>query len=55
MNTAEEPKLVEELSKMGHEPLIPAEKKLMAYSIILGLILLGILYWISATFFTVQH
>jgi hypothetical protein len=46
-----EPKLSEELKKMEYEPLLPIEKKLIAWSIGLGVVLLGILVWISYTFF----
>jgi len=52
---AEEPRLVEELQKMEYEPLLPVEKKLIAYSIILGIILLGVFVWISYTFFPGTH
>ena len=48
----EEPKLSDELKKMESEPLLPVEKKLIAWSLILGLALLGLLLWISATFFS---
>jgi hypothetical protein len=46
-----EPKLSEELKKMEYEPLLPIEKKLIAWSIGLGIVLLGILVWTSYTFF----
>ena len=52
---AEEPKLVEELKKMEYEPLLQVEKKLIAYSIGLGLILLVIFVWISYTYFPGTH
>jgi hypothetical protein len=45
------PKLSEELSKMEKEPLLPVEKKLIAYSIVLGVVLLVLLAWISSAFF----
>jgi hypothetical protein len=48
---AEEQKISEELSKMEYEPLLPVEKKLIAWSLILGVVLLGFLVWISYTFF----
>lgn len=51
----EEPKLAEELKKMEYEPLLPVEKKLIVWSIGLGIALLGILVWISYTFFPGQH
>jgi len=42
-----EPKLAEELQKMPYEPLLPIEKKLVLWSILLGVILLGVLVWAS--------
>lgn len=53
----EKPKLAEELKKMDteYEPLIPAEKKLIGYSLILGAVLLGTLVWVSYTFFPAGH
>jgi hypothetical protein len=51
----EEPKLAEELKKMEYEPLLPVEKKLIGYSLILGTVLLGILVWVSYTFFPAGH
>ena len=47
----EEPKFSDELKKMETEPLLPVEKKLIAWSLILGVALLGLLIWISTTFF----
>ena len=52
---AEQPKLSEELKKMEWEPLLPVEKKLIGYSLILGVVLLGILVWVSYTFFPTGH
>ncbi|MCW5977131.1 MAG: hypothetical protein KIT09_03600 [Bryobacteraceae bacterium] len=49
----QEAKLAEELQRMEYEPLLPVEKKLIAWSIALGLTLIGILVWISYTFFEV--
>jgi hypothetical protein len=51
----EESKLADELKKMEYEPLMPIEKKLIGWSIGLGVILLGVLIWISYTFFTIQQ
>ena len=48
-----QPTLAEELAAIPYEPLLPAEKKLIAGSLILGVVLLGFLLWISATFFPV--
>ena len=50
----EETKIADEIKKMEYEPLLPAEKKLIGYSLALGVILLGILVWINYTFFPVQ-
>jgi hypothetical protein len=54
---AEEPKLSEELKKMEaeYEPLLPIEKKLIVWSLGLGIILLGVLVWVSYTFFPASH
>lgn len=48
---AEQPKLSEELKKMEYEELLPVEKKLIGWSIGLGVVLLFFLYWVSITFF----
>lgn len=45
-----EPKISEEIEKMAYEPLLPIEKKLIGWSIILGIVLTVILVWISRTF-----
>ncbi len=50
-----EPKIAEELKKMEYEPLLPVEKKLISYSLIIGAALLGILVWVSYTFFPGGH
>ena len=47
----DEPKFSEELKKMGYEPLLPVEKKLIAGSLLLGIVLLGLLIWLSNKFF----
>ena len=47
----EEPKLSEELKKMEWEPLLEVEKRLILWSLILGVSLIGVLVWISHTFF----
>jgi hypothetical protein len=43
----------EELAKLPSEPLLPVEKKLIAWSLALGIALLGLLMWVSYTFFAV--
>lgn len=40
-----------ELAKVEAEPLLPVEKQLIAGSLILGVALLGVLYWLSQTYF----
>jgi len=52
---AEEHRLIDELQKMEYEPLLPVEKKLISWSIIIGVVSLGILVWISYTFFPAGH
>lgn len=57
MSESEKPKLSEEIARMAeeYEPLMPVEKKLIAYSLILGTALLGILLLVSYTFFPGGH
>jgi hypothetical protein len=50
-----EAKLIDELQKMEYEPLLPIEKKLISWSIIIGVVALGFLVWVSYTFFPGQH
>ena len=51
----EKSSLVSEMSKMEFEPLLPVEKKLIAWSIGLGIVGLGFLVWVSYTFFPAGH
>ena len=53
MSDNNKPKIAEELEKMAYEPLLPIEKKLIIWSIGLGLVLIVILLWVSHTFFEV--
>lgn len=48
-----QPSIASELAAIPYEPLLPVEKKLIAFSLILGILLLGLLLWISATYFPV--
>ena len=48
---AEDPRLSEEIRRMRHEPLLPVEKRLILWSLGLGLALLGLFFWISNRFF----
>ena len=50
-----EAKLADELRGMQREPLLPIEKKLISWSIGLGVGLLGVLVWVSYTFFPAGH
>jgi hypothetical protein len=52
---AQQPKLAEEIRKMEVEELLPVEKKLIGWSIGIGIVGLGILVWISYTFFPAGH
>ncbi|MEK7403665.1 MAG: hypothetical protein AAB225_01025 [Acidobacteriota bacterium] len=47
----EQPRLVEELKKMEYEPLLPVEKRLIGWSLALGVGLIGVLVWVSYAFF----
>ena len=51
----QKPKFSDELKKMEYEPLLPIEKKLIGWSIGLGMTLLGILIWVSSTFFSTNQ
>ena len=53
MTEHEKPRLAEEMEKMEYEPLLPVEKKLILWSIGLGVVLLVVLTWVSYTFFPV--
>ena len=50
-----EGRLVDELKGMQREPLLPIEKKLIGWSIGLGVGLLGLLVWASYAFFPAGH
>ena len=46
----EQPKLSEEMQKMAYEPLLPIEKKLIAWSLGLGIVLMVILVAVTRVF-----
>jgi hypothetical protein len=48
-------KLSVEMEKMEYEPILPVEKKLIGWSIALGVGLLFFLYWLSVTLFPTGH
>lgn len=43
--------IAEELQKMEYEPLIPIEKKLIIWSLAIGVVSIVLLYVINAAFF----
>ena len=45
-----DPKLSDELRGMEHEPMLPVERKLVAWSIALGVMLLAVLVLVSRLF-----
>jgi hypothetical protein len=47
----DQPKYADEIRKMEHEPLLPVEKRLIVWSIALGVGLIAILAWVSHTLF----
>jgi|UniRef100_A0A7C3UYS7 hypothetical protein len=47
----QETSLITELQQMEYEPLIPVEKRLILWSIGLGVLALVFLVWVSYTFF----
>lgn len=55
MSAEEEARLKQEMRQMEYEPLLPVEKKLITYSIALGVVLLFVFVWISFTFFPGTH
>jgi hypothetical protein len=46
----EQPKIGEEIRKMEYEPLLPIEKKLIGWSLGIGIVLLIVLVSISRAF-----
>lgn len=46
-----QPKLSEELKRMADEPILPIEKKLVAWSLTLGVVLLVVLLWVNKMLF----
>jgi hypothetical protein len=48
-----EPELAQEMAAIPYEPLLPIEKKLILWSLIIGIVLLVVLVWLSFTYFPV--
>ena len=46
----EQPRVAEEMRKMAYEPLLPVEKKLIAWSFGLGVVLLVVLVALARAF-----
>ena len=46
----EQPKIREEIQKMAYEPLLPIEKKLIGWSLGLGIVLMVILVAVTKAF-----
>jgi hypothetical protein len=55
MYEVKDTKFAEEIEKMEYEPLLPVEKKLISWSLILGIGLLFFLYEASQIFFPAGH
>jgi hypothetical protein len=49
------PRIGAELAKIEAEPLLPIEKKLLAWSLIAGAVLLGLLVWTGNSALTLGH
>ena len=47
----DEPEISEELRRMEYEPLLPVEKRLVAWSLILGVVLLAVLVGLGQIWF----
>lgn len=47
----QQPKIGEEMRKMAAEPLLPIEKKLIGWSLGLGVVLMAVLVFVSRTWF----
>jgi hypothetical protein len=47
----EESELARAMAAIPDEPLLPVEKQLIAGSLLLGVVLLGVLYWLSQVLF----
>ncbi|HET9470833.1 MAG TPA: hypothetical protein VFO24_06985 [Usitatibacter sp.] len=49
-NTAGQPRIADEIRKMAAEPLLPIEKKLIGWSLGLGIVLLVVLVAVAKMF-----
>jgi len=55
MSNINDLKISEEIKKMEYEPLDDTEKKLVAWSLGIGVVLLVVLYFVSNAFFPGAH
>jgi hypothetical protein len=46
----QQPKIADEMGKMRHEPLLPVEKKLITWSLAVGIVLLVVLAFMRRMF-----
>jgi hypothetical protein len=53
MERPSDAEMARELAEQEWEPLLPAEKWLIGGSLLLGAVLLGVLLWVSRTYFPV--
>jgi len=51
-DNTEDRDLAREMAAIPYEPLLPIEKKLIAWSLVLGVALLGVLWWITQVWFS---
>lgn len=51
MESHEKLKLADEIKRMEAEPLLPVENRLILGSVVLGVVLLGLLTWVSYSCF----
>ena len=52
---ADKPNISDEMKKMDYEPLLPAEKKMIVYNLVIGVVLLTVLVWVNHTFFSTSQ
>jgi hypothetical protein len=51
--SVEKPNISEEMEKIPYEPLLPIEKKLIVWSLAVGIVLMAILIFLSRAYFPV--
>ena len=53
-NPPTEAEMAREMAAIPDEPLLPVEKKLIVGSLVLGVVLLGVLLWLSQHWFPAE-